>query len=118
MLTTQHYIGESTKIESQLPYLSAEIALKQIIEAQSFRCNNEKYHHIIDPATGMPSQYWRAVTIVCQDSGVADALSTALFLLPLEEGKALLEKFDAQAIWIDQSGEEYMTPGFEEMMRT
>lgn len=80
--------------------------------------DGKKYHHIIDPDTGMPSEYWRAVTIVCQDSGVADALSTALFLLPLEEGKALLEKYDAQAIWIDQDGREYMTPGFEEMIRT
>lgn len=80
--------------------------------------DGQKYHHIIDPDTGMPSDYWRAVTIVCEDSGVADALSTALFLLPLEEGKALLEQFDAQAMWIDQNGEEYMTPGFEEMIRT
>jgi len=80
--------------------------------------DGEKYHHIIDPATGMPSTYWRAVTIVCQDSGVADALSTALFLLPLEEGKALLERYDAQAIWIDKNGREYTTPGFEEMIRT
>ena len=33
-------------------------------------------------------------------------------------GNALLEQFDAQAIWIDINGEEYMTPGFEEMIRT
>lgn len=80
--------------------------------------NGKKYHHIINPDTGMPSEYWRAVTIVCQDSGIADALSTALFLLTLEEGKALLERYDAQAMWIDINGEEYMTPGFEEMIRT
>lgn len=80
--------------------------------------DGKKYHHIIDPDTGMPSDDWRAVTIVCEDSGAADALSTALFLLPLEEGKDLVEKFNAQAIWIDKEGREYMTSGFEELIRT
>ena len=76
------------------------------------------YHHIIDPETLYPSTYWRSVTIVCADSGLADALSTALFLLPLEEGKALLEKTGAEAMWVDEAGEKYYSPGFEELIRT
>ncbi len=76
------------------------------------------YHHIIDPATLYPSEYWRSVTIVCSDSGLADALSTALFLLPLEEGMALLEKCGAEALWVDGAGEKYYSPGFEDLIRT
>ena len=85
---------------------------------RTFTVDGKKYHHIIDPDTLMPSSYWRSVTIICNDSALADALSTALFLLPLEDGKALLEQCDAQAFWIDGNGEEYMTPGFQQIIRT
>ena len=76
------------------------------------------YHHIIDPATLYPSIYWRSVTVICADSGLADALSTALFLLPYEEGLALAERCDAQAMWVNEAGEQFYTPGFEEYIRT
>lgn len=85
---------------------------------RTYTVDGKKYHHIIDPETRMPSEYWRSVTVVCADSGLADALSTALFLLPLEAGQQLAESCGAQALWIDGAGEEYMTPGFREMIRT
>ena len=78
----------------------------------------EAYHHIIDPETRMPGKLWRAVTVVCEDSGLADALSTALFLLPLEEGMALAEQCGAQAMWVGLDGEKAYTSGFEAMIRT
>lgn len=77
-----------------------------------YTVDGQKYHHIIDPATGYPAQYWRSVTILCQDSGVADMLSTALFLLPLEEGKALLTQYGAEAMWVDAEGNVFHTDGF------
>ena len=76
------------------------------------------YHHIIDPETLYPSTHWRSVTILCEDSGLADALSTALFLLPYEEGLALAEKCGAQAMWVNEAGEQFYTPGFAEYIRT
>lgn len=80
--------------------------------------DGKPYHHIIDPETLMPSAYWRSVTILCEDSGLADALSTALFLLPLEEGQKLLDKTGAEALWVDAQGKEYFSPGFESYIRT
>jgi len=83
-----------------------------------FLVDGVSYHHIIDPETLMPSTYWRSVTILCEDSGLADALSTALFLLPRAEGQALLDKSGAEAMWVDKNGETYYSPGFEERIRT
>ena len=57
-------------------------------------------------------------TIVCADSGLADALSTALFLLPQEEGQALLEKTGAEALWVNRAGEIFYSPGFRDHIRT
>ena len=80
--------------------------------------DGKAYHHIIDPDTRMPGTLWRAVTILCDDSGLADALSTALFLLPLEDGRALLEKTGAEAMWVDAEGNMFYSSGFEAMIRT
>lgn len=76
------------------------------------------YHHIIDPDTLFPATYWRSVTIVCADSGAADALSTALFLLDREQGEELLALFGAEAMWVGADGEIHYTPGFEKLIRT
>ena len=76
------------------------------------------YHHIIDPNTLFPGEQWRAVTVVCPDSGLADALSTALFLMPREEGQQLLEQCGAVAMWMDAVGNLFYSPGFEDLIRT
>ena len=85
---------------------------------RAYMVDGKLYHHIIDPDTLYPSEHWRAVTIVCADSGLADALSTALFLLPQAEGQALLDACNAEAMWVDQDGNLFYSPGFEKLIRT
>ena len=85
---------------------------------RAYTVDGVSYHHIIDPETLFPAGYWRSVTILCPDSGLADALSTALFVLSLEEGLELLEKCDAEAMWVDAAGEISYSPGFEANIRT
>lgn len=80
--------------------------------------DGKSYHHIIDPDTLYPSQYWRSVTILCEDSGTADALSTALFMLPQDAGLKLLEQYQAQALWVDLDGNILYSPGFQGHIRT
>lgn len=82
-----------------------------------FTVDGVPYHHIIDPDTNYPAGYWRSVTILCRDSGVADALSTALFTLPQEEGQALLDAFQAEAMWVRQDGTILYSPGFQAYIR-
>ena len=83
-----------------------------------FTVDGVRYHHIIDPDTLRPGGLWRAVTVVCADSGLADGLSTALFLLPREEGEELALRCGAQAMWVALDGELSYTGGFLELVRT
>lgn len=83
-----------------------------------YMVDGELYHHLIDPDTLYPGKYWRSVSVVCEDSGLADALSTALFLLPLQEGQELLDRCGAEALWLDQSGQLHYSPGFRELIKS
>lgn len=73
-----------------------------------------RYHHIINPDTLMPWNEYQAVTILCRDSAMADALSTAVFNMPLEQGQALIESMeDTEAFWVMPDGEEISSSGFD-----
>lgn len=74
--------------------------------------DGQPVHHIIDPMTLMPGNYYRAITVVTEDSGVADFFSTELFLIPIEESLAMAEAMDGlEAIWVMPDGEIRMTEG-------
>lgn len=63
-------------------------------------------HHIIDPQTLFPANHFRSVTVIdSKSSATADILSTSLFTLTYEEGKALIDSLNADeqhlnAIWV------------------
>lgn len=80
---------------------------------------DRRLHHIIDPETLMPGDYYRAVTIVTEDSGVADFLSTTVFLTPYEEGKNLVDSLEGvEAIWIMPDGTLRATDGAKKIMKS
>ncbi len=79
-----------------------------------YTVNGKNYCHIIDPKTLYPPEYFRQVTILCPDSGLADGLSTAIFCMPLEQGKALIEQLpDVEAAWVLTDGKVVYSSGFE-----
>ena len=82
-----------------------------------YELDGVRYHHLIDPDTLQPGAFLHAVNVVCEDSGLGDFLSTALFLMPVEEGKALVESIpgvEAQWILLDESV--VRTEGFQELV--
>lgn len=80
-----------------------------------YTVNGKKYHHIIDKDTLMPSAYFSSVTVITADSGLADALSTALFSMSYEDGLSLIEGLDSEVevFWIGTDGTEYKSAGLE-----
>ncbi len=76
-----------------------------------------KYHHIIDPATLMPANRYSAVTIICKDSGVADMLSTALFILSYEEAFKLAESYEAAVMWVNLDGSIKTNKAYDEISK-
>lgn len=83
-----------------------------------FTVDGVRYHHIIDPDTLMPSNYFTAVSIITEDSGLADALSATIFNMPLEEGQALIESLDdTEALWVNKDGSLVYSSGFEKYMK-
>lgn len=81
-----------------------------------FEEGGRRYHHILDPQTGYPSQSGLiSVTIVSGTSMEADALSTAAFVLGLAEGLKLVQSLEGvEAIFITGDREIYLTPGLKD----
>lgn len=65
-----------------------------------FELDGKRYHHIIDPLTLEPSSRYHSVTVRCADAAAADMLSTALFILPEEEGRQLALEYGAEVLYI------------------
>lgn len=110
------YTGESF---SEAQYItSAEILNQAAVTSGNYQryyvVDGVSYCHIIDPDTLMPGSHFASVTIIGPESAMADALSTALFNMSLEEGRTLIESMDDwNAIWITLEGDVIYTDGFD-----
>lgn len=76
-----------------------------------------QYHHIIHPDLLKPWNEYASVSVICPDSGKADALSTALFNMSLDEGMDLAATLeDVEVMWLKPDGSEYHTEGFQKYL--
>jgi thiamine biosynthesis lipoprotein len=80
---------------------------------RGFSADGVWHHHIIDPRSGYPSQSDIAsITVMATRSIVADALSTAAFVLGTERGVRLLEEFgQVEAILVKKDRSILVTDG-------
>lgn len=82
-----------------------------------FEYNGEKYHHIIDPQTGYSAKSdVVSVAVISENGALADALSTALFVMGLDEAIDFYEKnvYDFDAVLITKTKEVYLTDGIKD----
>lgn len=84
-----------------------------------YEVDGKRIHHLIDPKTLMPGDYYRAVTVVTKDSGLADYLSTVIFLLPYEQSRAYIDQLDGvEALWVMKDGTVKASEGMENIMKS
>lgn len=83
-----------------------------------YTVDDVRYHHIIDPATLMPSSHFTQVTLICPDSGLADALSTYVFNLSVEDGKRFIDSLsEVEACWVTDEGQIRYSASFQEYIK-
>ncbi len=77
-----------------------------------------RYHHILDPRTGMPAGGLRSVTVFSRKAYLSDALATALFVMGREKGLELVEAMEGvEAVMVDEDGSIHTTSGLEGAFR-
>ena len=80
-----------------------------------FVMDNKVYGHVINLETLKPEDSFASVSVITEDSGLADFMSTTLFLLSYEEGKALIEKIGKKekidVIWAMKNGDVMSSEG-------
>ncbi len=73
-----------------------------------FEKDGIRYHHILDPRTGYPAEELASVTVISPDPTLADAWSTALFVLGKERGLETVEHINSiQTLLVSTDGEKF-----------
>lgn len=104
---------------TEKPYIEfLKIADKSVVTSGSYQrfyiVDGKSYHHIIDPQTLMPGEKYRSVSVLTNDSGLGDAMSTALFIMDYGGGRNLVEATEGvEAMWVLQDGTQLYSSGFE-----
>jgi FAD:protein FMN transferase len=75
--------------------------------------DNVRYHHILDPRTGLQARDCQSVTILAKTAEQADAFSTAVFVMGPDEGLAFLERQpDVEGLIVRADGTIVASSGF------
>lgn len=83
-----------------------------------YEVNGLRYHHIIDPATGMPAAHAMSVTVLSTSALTTDFFSTLLFVMPRQKALAVLNATPQISALIVYSPDDiYISPGFSKRFR-
>jgi thiamine biosynthesis lipoprotein len=77
-----------------------------------FERDGVRYHHILNPVTGAPSCGIRSVTVIGPDGTLTDGLDTAIFVMGVAKGMALIASLPQyEAVIVDDQGQLYYSDG-------
>jgi len=77
-----------------------------------FDADGERFHHVIDPATGRSPSSVHSVTVIAEDGLTTEALSKAVFVLGVDRGLRLIEaQYGVDAVVVDAGGELHYSSG-------
>lgn len=80
--------------------------------------NGERYHHILNPQNGYPADTGLAsVAVLTADGALADALSTAFFVMGEARARAFYDSnvYDFEAVFVDTEGNVSYTDGLSDI---
>ena len=97
-------------LERGVSALTIDVSDKSVVTSavneRFFIRNGVRYHHILSPLTGYPAQSGLlSVTIIDERSWLADALSTAVFVLGVEKGMNIIRRYKSDVIFIAKNGD-------------
>ena len=73
-----------------------------------------RYHHIIQPSTGLSANGVHSATVFGPDGVTTDALSTSVFVMGVDKGLRMIAALpDYESIVIDANGNVYYSDGLE-----
>lgn len=82
---------------------------------QNFEENGKIYHHILNPETGYPVENGLvSVTIISDNGLLSDALSTACFVLGVEDGMKLAEEYGCEAVFVNTDKKVTVSDGLKD----
>ncbi|MGI9257608.1 MAG: FAD:protein FMN transferase [Gammaproteobacteria bacterium] len=92
------------QVVTRLPLVDEAISTSGDYE-RFFEEDGQRYHHIINPTTGAPTEGILSVTVVGPDATMTDGMSTTLFVLGVDLGIEFIESMpEYEAIVVDSGG--------------
>lgn len=125
-----HPVNETFRIGLQDPddlgavFGSVSIGATSVVTSgdyqRYFEYDGQRYHHLLDPNTLQPARLYRSVSVIVEDSMLADALSTALFVMEQVEGEAFIQRYypDVAVLWYTQTGEIIMNDAMHQCFQS
>ncbi len=118
--------GSQFRLGIQNPDMSSDEQYVEMVDISDGECvvssgdyqryyyvDGVRYCHIIDPKTLYPAGDFASVSVITDDSGLADSYSTALYTMSYEEGLSFVGKRDnVEAMWIMHDGTKRYSEGF------
>ena len=104
------------------PFASVELHNKSVVSSgayeQGFKKNGRIYHHIVDPATGYPSNSdIVGVTLIGDEAETLDAICTSAMLMSGEQAGIFLKRYPVEAVIIKKDGSVYVTDALKNKLK-